>query len=109
MSYYDVPHDAAAVFSTDMQRQPKRKLEEPFPSVIIRTNLPVDIQRKCAELRTRFPEVAIHVEGIESWTSLYHFFDAVDLWSEGPDFCYFVIHRLGGKSHLYNCRHVCPS
>lgn len=105
MSYYDVPDAAEAIFSTCIRSHPKRKLEKPYPPVIARTNLGVDVQRKCADIRKKFPEAARRVEaGIKRWNDLYYFFDAVDLWVEGPAFCFSVIHRLGGTSHLHNCQ-----
>ncbi|CZR51812.1 uncharacterized protein PAC_01689 [Phialocephala subalpina] len=95
LSYYaDIPDQVPAIFSTALETQPKRKLVEPYPLSIIRTDLLGDVQRKCESLWKKFPNETSRVRNSSDWYQLYRYFDAVDLWVEGPVFCFAVIDRL---------------
>ncbi|KAF8864903.1 hypothetical protein BDZ45DRAFT_497050 [Acephala macrosclerotiorum] len=95
LTYYtDIPDEVPAIFSTSLQTQPKRKLIQPYPQSMTRTDLLGDVQRKVDSLWDRFPNEVRRVRHTENWYALYRYFDAVDLWVEGPAFCFTVIHRL---------------
>lgn len=103
LSYYDIPDFFRAIFSTSLGSLPKRELVYPYPAVMVRTNLGIDVQRKCQDLWSRFPDQVRMIgplarySGEKAWYELYNFFDAIDLWIETPAFCFSVIHRLAGK------------
>ena len=94
LSFYDIHESCPAIFSTRLQTLPKRALVEPFPCPIIRSNIQLDIDEKVQQLRDQFPDHARYVQPVRNWLDLHHYFDAVDLYLDGPDFCYQVLSRL---------------
>lgn len=95
--YWNTPDHAACVFSTQNGRYPKRQLpkNEPWPMPIIRTDLHHDVQKTAQLLVRQFPELARGITPTDQWYHLYKYWDAVDIWTEGAGFCYFVLHRIG--------------
>ncbi|KUJ23239.1 uncharacterized protein LY89DRAFT_176977 [Mollisia scopiformis] len=102
ISFYDLPDAVPAIFSTCMQSRPKRKLVAPYPQTMVRSDLGLDVQRKVKALWERNPVEARKIIGIQEWFDLYRYFDAVDLWVEGPIFCYSVIFRLAEMNRELN-------
>ncbi len=94
-SFWRTPDNAAAAFSTQLGRYPKRQLPDPLPPPIARSNMNWDIQKKAQNLVRQFPELARGITPIHEWYHLYKYFDAHDLWVEGAAFCFFVIYRIG--------------
>jgi hypothetical protein len=60
----------------------------------MRSSLEADVLMRCDQLREEFPTIARSVERPKGWTDLYAFFDAHDLYTEGPLFCFQVVGRL---------------
>jgi len=82
-AFFDVPVEAAASFSTELGRNPKRPALDPPPPSIVRSNLEQEIYRKADQLRAQFPEFTRTVKTLTAWHMLYHYFDAQDLQTEG--------------------------
>ena len=82
-AFFDVPAAAAAQFSTELGKNPKRPALDPPPPPIVRSNLEREIYRKADQLRARFPDLARTVKTLTSWDMLYYYFDGQDLQTEG--------------------------
>jgi hypothetical protein len=93
-SFYSVHESCPAIFTTRLQTLPKRALVEPFPCPIVRSNIQLDIDEKVQQLRDQFPDHARYVQPVRNWSDLHQYFDAVDLYVDGPDFYYQVLSRL---------------
>ena len=93
--FYNVPDTARSIFSTILGSKPKRKLQHPRPLPIIRSSMKGDIEPKALQLAKDFPEAVRNITiAPRRWEELYDYFDAVDLWVEGPSFLFYVIHKL---------------
>lgn len=92
--FYEVPKSALALFSTCSGILPKRQLSEPLPPRIARSAIDIDIAIKVRYYWERFPDLMAHVRTPEAWSDLYHYFDAVDLWTHGPDFCFYLLNTI---------------
>jgi hypothetical protein len=97
-SWYDVPESAAAIFSTRNQTLQKRRLVDPLPPPVIRSELLVDVQNKAALLRHQFPDLILQVRTPQTWNDLYRYFDGVDLWTETPTFLFHVITSISNTN-----------
>ena len=82
-AFFDVPADAAAIFSTQQGKALKRPALDPPPPPVVRSNLEQEIYRKADQLRAQFPDIAGTVQTVTSWDMLYYYFDAQDLQIEG--------------------------
>lgn len=94
-SFYSLPANSRAVFSTAHGKYPKRDLPEPPPLCITRSSVALDVEKKAEALWEPFYyDIYNNIRRPESWYDLYHWFDAVDLYVEGASFCYFVLLNL---------------
>ena len=82
-TFFNVPEEAAASFSTELGNILKRPALDPPPPPIVRSNIEQDIYRKADQLRTQFPDFARTVKTVTEWSMLYHYFDGQDLQAEG--------------------------
>lgn len=82
-SFFILPDDAHASFSTGMSKNPKRPALDPPPPPIARSDLESEIDRKAAHLRAQLPELARTIKTATQWAELYGYFDAQDLQVEG--------------------------
>jgi hypothetical protein len=98
--YYDLPTQAPSVFSTCGGTRPKRALSEPYPAIVIRSTYPTatndfQIRLRAHSLLTEFPRICRQIrETPNNWHDLYKYFDGVDLFVEGPQFLWYVIHKI---------------
>jgi hypothetical protein len=98
--YYDLPPQAPSVFSTCGGTRPKRVLSEPYPAIVIRSTYPsatddLQIRLRAQSLLTEFPRICRQIrETPNNWHDLYKYFDGVDLFVEGPQFLWYVIHKI---------------
>lgn len=58
-----------------------------------------DVRKKGDEIRQQFPEEAFHMPPPRSWSDLHKYFDAVDLFEQGRDFCLQVLYDLNIIGH----------
>src|ERR1700712_5586693 len=105
--FQNPPANARALFSTDLCRTAMRKLPNPLPDFdqlpmpILRSNIPLDVEKKIEALDSVFGlENTKLVTVPKSWLDLYTYFDAVDLWIEGLNFCYHVVDRMGKRNQV---------
>ena len=97
--FYDVPEACLAIFSTNCGAIAKRQLPDPPPPSIVRSDIDGDIQRKATALWQEFPVQIQHVRCPLAWEDLYTYFDAVDLWTEGPEYLFEVIRYIGYQNY----------
>ena len=100
LCYYDLPPHAPSVFSTCGGTRPKRVLSEPFPAIVIRSTYPTasddfQIRLRAQSLLREFPRICRQIRKVpNTWHDLYEYFDGVDLFVEGPQFLWYVIHKI---------------
>ncbi|RFU32627.1 hypothetical protein B7463_g3724, partial [Scytalidium lignicola] len=92
--FYEVPGSAPALFSTNRSTLPKRQLQEPLPPRIARSCINIDLALKINYYWTTFPDLMGYVRTPENWSDLYQYFDAVDLWTQGPDFLFYLLNTI---------------
>ena len=100
--FYNVPADAPALFSTNNGTRAKRQLYLPLSATIVRSDFDQEVKRMAAILRQELPHVAGLIRNPTSWTDLYYFFDAIDLWVEGAVFLYFVISHIAKDNVMHH-------
>ena len=99
LEFYNCRPEAPALFSTKFGTRAKRNLIQPYPATIIRTDLPGDVDIRSNQLLEEFAESRDIFEVPHSWFMLHDFFDGYDIWVEGAQFCYYVIHAICRKSY----------
>lgn len=99
LEFYICRPEAPALFSTKFGTRAKRKLVQPYPATIIRTDLPGDVDIRSNQLLEEFAESRDIFEVPPGWFMLHDFFDGYDIWVEGAQFCYYVIHAICRESY----------
>jgi hypothetical protein len=90
--FTDIPPGSAAIFSTLLGTRPFRPLPNPVPIHAIRSGSGNDIRDKSYDLFKRYLGIAESiVTPPAAWQDLYRYFDATDLWTEGPGFLFHVL------------------
>ena len=90
--FTETPPKPLAVFSTHLSTRPFRNLPKPVPPHVIRSADHDDVSRKAWSLLHTYPEVAESIfTPPAAWLDLYHYFDAMDLWTEGAGFLFHVL------------------
>lgn len=90
--FTETPPKPLAVFSTHLSTRPFRNLPNPVPPHVIRSADHEDVSRKAWSLLRTYPEVAESIFTPPAvWPDLYHYFDAMDLWTEGAGFLFHVL------------------
>jgi hypothetical protein len=89
------------LFSTQNGQRQLRELQTPKPLAIIRTDFSGEVIRKARSLSRKYPGVVYHLQnavnqdkGEVKGDILSTYFDAVDLWVEGWEFCYYVLDEI---------------
>jgi hypothetical protein len=91
-----IPKDSRALFSTHGGTRPVRSLPDPSPPRVLRTGLyeshESDVRKKAFFLLRTYPDIAqtIVIPPV-SWEDLYHYFDGMDIWTEGAWFLFCVL------------------
>jgi hypothetical protein len=95
--FWYTPPNGVCAFSTQNGHFPKRQLPqgEQWPLQIMRSDLQHDIQKKAKTIAKQFPALARGITPIDNWYHLYKYWDAVDIWVEGPHFLFYVLQCLG--------------
>lgn len=84
-----------AIFSTRLRTLPVRYLPEVIIPVVIRTNFWADVFFVAEYFSAEFPEAVTNIDFMPiSWESLYEYFDPYDIWVQGAEFLYHVVHHL---------------
>jgi hypothetical protein len=101
LKFYKVPDRFPARFSTKNGKIPKRELPLPASPRITRSDVDEEIRCKAATLRDEFPDIARNIsKPLSSWFELYDYFDAVDLWREGPAFLFYVLNHISNENRV---------
>jgi hypothetical protein len=95
--FFKLPANAKALFSTNRQKRAKRDLPDPAPAPIVRSNPLNDVYEKANGLWDKYYDEIYELKQPTSWFDLHQFFDAVDLYTDGPDFCYMLIVHLAER------------
>jgi hypothetical protein len=82
------------------QRQ-KRGLPDILPTVVMRSCMEADVQKRCQQLREEFPAIVRAIKRPKGWSDLYAYFDAYDLYTETPLFCFHVITHIAQENEGY--------
>jgi hypothetical protein len=105
MSFYDLPAQAAAIFSTKMGQCEKRSLPKPPPSTVVRSNLDADVAEKAAALEGAFPPHLVRsIKEPRGWKDLYEYFDGHGLYVDGVVFCWHVIGQIARRNVFLETR-----
>jgi hypothetical protein len=102
LRFYDLPDSALALFSTRNSTRPKRALKAPYPVRTIRDTPHVDISQRESLLRLDFPTIVRSVVAPKKWEDVWQYFDAYDLWIDGPQFCFYVLAHMAKTNALYH-------
>lgn len=92
--YTSMPEEAKCIFSISRAVPEKRHMQHLFPRRELNRWTPAKIHQKVQSIRSAHPPETLCVKKPRSWTDLFDFFDAVDLWEEGAWNLWLVIHRL---------------
>ncbi|KAK0110675.1 hypothetical protein ONS96_002277 [Cadophora gregata f. sp. sojae] len=98
VEFYNCRPEAPAIFSTRYGTRAKRRLVQPYPAPIIRTNALGDVAIKSNQLLEEFPDAQNFLNVPFDWLILHDFFDGYDLWVEGATFCFHVMLAICGKN-----------
>jgi hypothetical protein len=60
----------------------------------MRSSLEADVLERMEQLREEFPTIARSIKRPNGWPALYAYFDAHDLYTERPIFCFHVVTSL---------------
>jgi hypothetical protein len=99
--FYILPQRALAIFSTCAGLYPKRELLTPAPDPVVRTDVHGDVEKMAANLCNKFPDHAYDLRPPLTWYDLYQYFDAVDLWIDGPRFYYLVLYEIYNRMEAH--------
>ncbi|KAB8295063.1 hypothetical protein EYC80_007002 [Monilinia laxa] len=90
---------APAFISTHFGRYEKRDMVADHKvTPILRSNVAAGVSAKATSLRQAYPELIRHIKKPTFWDDLYFLWDAADIQLEGPEFLYYVMHRLGAEN-----------
>lgn len=90
-----LPEKIQATFSTRLGTLSVRYLPEVIIPVVVRTDFWADVVFVAEHYSTEFAEAVTNIDFMPtSWESLYEYFDPYDLWVQGAEFLYHVMHRL---------------
>lgn len=98
--FYVLPADSEAIFSTQNSKYEKRSLSTPPPLRIARSDVAKDVDAKFNTLWDQYRLQLHDLKPLHREEELYRFFDAVDLYTEGRDFCWKVVARLSNHSQM---------
>ncbi|QSZ36662.1 hypothetical protein DSL72_006543 [Monilinia vaccinii-corymbosi] len=90
---------APAFISTHFGRYPKRDMvADHRVTPILHSNVTAGVNAKATSLRKAYPDLIRRVKKPTYWDDLYLLWDAADIQLEGPEFLYYVMHRLGAEN-----------
>ncbi|KAG4033690.1 hypothetical protein MFRU_004g01940 [Monilinia fructicola] len=90
---------APAFISTRFGRYEKRDMVADHKvTPILRSNVAACVSAKATSLRQAYPELIRYIKKPTFWDDLYFLWDAADIQLEGPEFLYYVMHRLGAEN-----------
>lgn len=105
--FYVLPTNSKAIFSTNNGKYEKRSLQNPLPMRVARSDFAKDVEAKFQILWDRFHFNLHDLKPLQKREELYQFFDAVDLYVEGIEFCFRVVGMLSDYSqHLGTQTHI---
>ena len=84
-----------AIFSTRIGKLPVRYIPQGPPPVVVRSDLYRDVFYTAEKYIAEHPEAVSKIEfWPTSYESLHEYFDPYDIWMQGAQFLFLVIHRL---------------
>ena len=90
--FSEIPPQSLAIFSTSLSTRPFRYLPNPAPPHVVRSGNDNDIKNKAWSLLHTYHEVTESIfTPPAAWQDLYHYFDAMDIWTEGAGFLFHVL------------------
>ena len=98
--YTQTPRDAQAIISTERGTRRPRCLAHILPERHVHLWSSEEVQLVCNSLRLRYWDLMESMPSPQTWSGLYYFFDAHDLYHYGALNLWNVINHLVAENHI---------